>query len=195
MAEKLKTRSLLNLIVAFDSNYGIGNNGKLPWPRLATDMKHLHERTTSTCHPDKKNVVITGRKTWESIPVRARKRIYGEKCFNVVLSRGAPVDGADITSESLESAMTILSSHPHKDKFDSFWVLGGRIAYSQALSSPYPIKLYATVLSESFQCDAFFPVLNWSEWKEVYEPEVTTETIVEEGIHYQFKIYIRGMND
>ena len=191
MAEVSKTRNKLNLIVAYDNSYGIGNEGKIPWPRLATDMKHLHERTTSTTDPGKQNVIITGRKTFESIPVRARKKIFG-KCFKVVLSRGAPIDGADLTSDSLENAMTILHTHPDKDQFESFWVLGGRIAYSQALSSAYALKLYATLLNESFQCDTFFPILNWSEWKEVHEPEVATETIIEEGISYQFKIYIRN---
>ena len=192
MAEASKTRSLLNLIVAFDTNYGIGNDGKIPWPRLATDLKHFRERTTKATDSEKKNVIIAARKTWDSIPARTRRQLYGKKSFKVVLSRGPPVDGADITANSLENAMTILSSHPQKDQFDSFWVIGGNVAYSQALSSPYPIKLYVTFLKASFQCDAFFPKLNWSEWKEIYEPEVATETITEQGISYQFKIYIRN---
>ena len=42
MAEQFSPIVSLNLIVAFDSNYGIGLNGRLPWPRLDDmSMKHF----------------------------------------------------------------------------------------------------------------------------------------------------------
>ena len=52
-----------NLIVAVDENYGIGKTNSIPW-ELPGDLKYFKEITTSK--PG--NVVIMGRKTWESIP-------------------------------------------------------------------------------------------------------------------------------
>ena len=51
-------------------SFGIGNNGKIPW-KLTGDMVFFR-RTTSFCSKDKKNAVIMGRKTWQSLPNKSR---------------------------------------------------------------------------------------------------------------------------
>ena len=193
MAEK-SFPQVLNLIVAYESKFGIGNKNKLPWPRLATDMQHLKDRTTKTTDPNKRNVLIYGKKTWYCIPTPAREKIYGH-CFQVVFSRGGPVEGAELTCESLEAAMSVISSPEHKNQFESIWVMGGTFAYTQALTSSYPLKLYATVLGVSFECDTFFPQLTWSEWEETTHPDIPGDPITEKDISYQFKIYSRPGKD
>ena len=55
----------LNIIVAYMfPNRGIGNAGTIPW-HIPEDITHFKTLTT-----DKKyvNIVVMGRKTWESIP-------------------------------------------------------------------------------------------------------------------------------
>lgn len=59
--------------------------GSLPWS-LPGDMKYFRELTSRTADPAKQNVVIMGRKTWESIPAKFRP-LAGR--INVVLTRGA----------------------------------------------------------------------------------------------------------
>ena len=72
-----------SLIVAMDSQNGIGKNGQLPW-HLPADLKHFKEITCTVRDPKKQNVVLMGRKTWDSIPEKFRP-LPGR--INVVLTR------------------------------------------------------------------------------------------------------------
>jgi dihydrofolate reductase/thymidylate synthase len=74
----------LNLIVAhtFDKN-GIGKDGSMPWS-IPEDLEHFKELTTRSGDDGNNfNIVIMGRKTWESIPAKF-KPLRGR--YNVVLS-------------------------------------------------------------------------------------------------------------
>lgn len=96
----------LNLIVATALNRGIGFQGDIPWrlkyslcvipfPLLyllslliinynRKDLALFAKLTKSTNDPAKKNAVIMGRKTWESIPEKFRPL---PSRLNVILSR------------------------------------------------------------------------------------------------------------
>jgi Dihydrofolate reductase len=80
----------VTLIVAATKNNGIGQAGKLPW-RLPQEMQYFARVTTG--EPDgtgkKRNAVVMGRATWESIPRRFRP-LPGR--INFVLSRQAGYD-------------------------------------------------------------------------------------------------------
>lgn len=86
--------SNIGIVAALLPDMGIGFQGTLPW-RLAKEMKYFREVTSLTKEPGKKNAVIMGRKTWESIPIRFRPL---PNRINVVLSRS-------FTDELTESKM------------------------------------------------------------------------------------------
>jgi hypothetical protein len=74
--------SRLTLIVAATKTNGIGQEARLPW-HLPKEMSYFAKVTTNA--PEgKKNVVIMGRNTWESIPKKYRPL---QKRINLVVSR------------------------------------------------------------------------------------------------------------
>src|SRR5579885_2827290 len=73
----------VKIIMAVDQNNGIGKNNSLPW-NIKKDMKYYKEKTLTTNDSNMKNVVIMGRKTYESIPAKFRP-LTGR--INIVISR------------------------------------------------------------------------------------------------------------
>jgi dihydrofolate reductase/thymidylate synthase len=77
-----KYDGILNLVVAYSfPDQGIGNEGRLPW-NIPEDMEHFRDITIPK-EETQVNIIVMGRKTWESIPDRFKPL---EKRFNVVLS-------------------------------------------------------------------------------------------------------------
>ena len=71
------------IVAACKQTHGIGMGGQLPWS-LRGDMQFFKQLTRSTQDPLKRNAVVMGRKTWQSIPERFRPL---DDRLNVVLSR------------------------------------------------------------------------------------------------------------
>ena len=63
-------------VIAITPSYGIGKGGVVPWAyvnvHLPRDMQYFRESTTKTNDLNKVNVVVMGRKTWESVPLKNR---------------------------------------------------------------------------------------------------------------------------
>jgi dihydrofolate reductase len=74
----------ITLIVAATLSNGIGATGRLPW-RLSKEMAYFAKITSHVPeNVTKRNAVIMGRKTWESIPTKFRPL---KNRINVVVSR------------------------------------------------------------------------------------------------------------
>lgn len=140
---------MISLIVAMGKNNEIGLNNKMPW-HLPNDLQYFKQRTTG-------NIVIMGRKTYESIgnPLPNRK--------NIVLTRqnlNLPEDVEII--HSIGDIKRIASENKGKTIF----VIGGAEVYKQTM--PLADQLFITQINESFEADAFFPAFNRSEWNKVF---------------------------
>jgi dihydrofolate reductase/thymidylate synthase len=169
-----------SIIVAFDSHYGIGKNGQLAWT-LPMDLKHFKEVTTAVTIPLKKNAVIMGRKTWESLPQKFRP-LPGR--VNMVLSRSSDLNlpqGVGCSS-SLEGALNKLST----SDVENIFVIGGAQIYIDAIKHPMCQKLYVTHVKGDYACDAFFPPIS----KDFF-PISSSEQLQEGGISFQFSDYLR----
>lgn len=140
-----------SIIVAIDKNRGIGRNGDLAW-HLSSDMKYFKEITMKAA-AGKRNAVVMGRKTWESIPERFRPLLNR---LNVILTRNTEISFPDdcIQSCSLEEGLEKISV---RDDIDQIFVIGGASVYEQAIKLAECKQLYITMIQEEFDCDVFFP--------------------------------------
>ena len=87
----MNKRLKLKLIVAMCKNNGIGMNNKIPW-KISEDMVYFSKKTIgkyTSSDDDKKNAVIMGRNTWESLPKKYKPL---PNRLNVVLTRSRNVD-------------------------------------------------------------------------------------------------------
>ena len=144
-----------SIVAALDADLGIGKNGTMPW-YLPGDFKHFKELTLLTHAPSKKNAVIMGRKTWESIPEKFRP-LAGR--VNVVITRTSTISFPDgvIRVDSIDDALGALSEPPFGDAIESVFVIGGARVYTDALQHSLCRTLFLTHICGQFNCDAFFP--------------------------------------
>jgi len=170
-----------NIVVAIDKKHGIGKDGQLPW-HLPEDLKHFKDITSKSI--GESNVVIMGRKTWESIPERFRP-LPGR--INVVLTRNSDYmlpegalkfDGFTQALESLEEK---------KGQIGQVFVIGGQQVFGEALSLPECQKLYITHILEAFDCDTFF-----SPFKDKFQLTYSSEQMSSDVAKYYFAEYERS---
>ncbi|XP_066955476.1 dihydrofolate reductase isoform X1 [Macrobrachium rosenbergii] len=177
----------LNIIVAACENNGIGKNGELPW-KLREEMKYFSRITKTTSDPKKKNVVVMGRKTWESIPSKFRP-LPGR--LNVILSSQPKEYFGDtngsIICQSFEAALEEACSQD--DKLETIWVIGGSSLYEMALTSEKLHRVYVTRILATIACDTFLPPLDLEKFKLVNDPAVPQEPQEESGLKYRYEVY------
>ena len=135
-----------SIVVAADQANGIGQGGKLPW-RLPAEMAFF-KRLTTQAAPGRRNAVIMGRKTYESIAPRFRP--LSER-FNMVLSRDPSYrpQGAFVVS-SLAEALRELTQ---LETLDQLFCIGGGELYTTALAHPLCRRVYLTRVHADFDCD------------------------------------------
>lgn len=139
----------LKAIVAVDENNGIGKDGKL-LVKIRDDIRRFVELT-------KNNVVIMGRKTYESISYPLSQR------HNIVLTKDKRyrADGCTVVNGVRDAI-----AEAKKYECDAF-VIGGAEVYEQFL--PHCAELHLTVIHHSFTADSHFPELDVNEWKVISE--------------------------
>ncbi|MDX1905229.1 MAG: dihydrofolate reductase [Thermonemataceae bacterium] len=142
---------MMALIVAVAENNVIGSEGKIPW-HLAEDMNFFRKLTEH-------NVIIMGRKTFESLPRRLPNRIH------IIISRNRrfvpPYDDCYVVN-SLDAAIDFSRTFVGKNIF----IIGGGEIYQQALQKKAVEKIFLTKVQTEPKGDTFFPVVNPQDWQE-----------------------------
>ena len=133
----------MNLIVAVDKNWAIGNDNKL-LVSIPQDMKFFRETTTG-------KVVVMGRKTLESFPGGQPLK----KRTNIVLTRDKNYQIKDaIVVHTVDELLQELKKYDE----DEIYVIGGESIYRQML--PYCKVAHVTKINHAYEADTYFPNLD-----------------------------------
>ncbi|KAH9586705.1 Thymidylate synthase/dCMP hydroxymethylase domain [Trypanosoma melophagium] len=170
-----------SVVVAVDENGGIGDGKSIPW-NVPEDMKFFKDMTTKlrgkNVSPSlaKRNAVVMGRKTWESIPPKFRPL---KDRLNVVLSRTvtteqlledipdgelrqAAINDIIAVNGGLEQALQLLASPEYVSKIETVYCVGGGCVYAEGMRAPCVHVLqaiYRTIIHlRDLKCSVHFNI-------------------------------------
>ena len=153
------------MIAAIGKNRELGKDNKLLW-HIGEDFKRFKYLTSG-------NVVIVGRKTFESIGKPLPNRT------NIVITRNKSYhpDGV-VVCYSIEEAIEFVKKNPFTSGKEVF-IIGGAELYRQGII--FANKLYLTLINKEYpDADTFFP--DYSEFKKIsFEKECNKD-----GLFFKF---------
>jgi dihydrofolate reductase len=164
---------LLSAIVAVAENNAIGKDNQLPW-HLPEDLKFFKQKTTG-------KPVLMGRKTFDSLGKPLKNRL------NIVLSRHTdlPLPEGVLLMHDFESAIKKLEEQQTEEAF----IIGGGKVFEEAI--PHLDRLYITEVKTIVEgADAFFPHIDHSHWKLVWEDAHKADE--KHAYDYTFRQYERA---
>ncbi len=131
----------------------IGDGNKLLWEgKYPEDMKFFYNKTVW----GRKNVVIMGRNTWESLPSKfrpladrlniiiTRQKIKGETCFNSIEKALNFIEEENERREINDKERKI--KEKKGIKYEDIWFIGGSRIYKEALD--FADVIYLTIIPE-----------------------------------------------
>ena len=163
-------KNMIRAILAHDSQYGIGKDGDLPWPKNSEDLKWFKESTSGS-------TVVMGRNTWNSLPFKPLPNRH-----NVVVSRNTNLK-SDIIEvlrpDIYKSRMNVMSQH------EDVWIIGG----AQLLESSLDIidELWLNNVGGEYDCDVFLPYRKIESIFKVDQIEIRTFGVVSKLIKRTIK--------
>jgi dihydrofolate reductase len=156
---------IVNIIVAYCKNNGIGKDNMLLW-NIKEDMAKFKRLTTG----NKNNAIVMGRKTYESL-----NNVNGlANRDNLILSKSLHIDKINTTNiiktfESLQNLETFVKSK----NYDEVWIIGGEEIYKLFLTNHsnkntiFAInEIIITYLEKEFECNSYFP--NLEDYTKIY---------------------------
>lgn len=161
----------MNMIVAADANWGIGNKGNL-LVKIPEDMARFKKLTLG-------GTVIMGRKTFESLP--DKKPLQGR--HNIVLSRDSFYGKDDVGLTFVNSVNTLFNLYKNDS---SVFVIGGAEIYKSFIG--VVDKIYVTRIHKEFEADTFFPINLGAISGFMHKSSETKEY---NGLEYSFHEYTR----
>jgi dihydrofolate reductase len=151
------------LIVAMDSEGGIGKNNDLMW-HLPKDMKFFKDTTQG-------QIVVMGRKNYDSIPEKYRPL---PNRLNVVLTRNEHFNAPDcLVFHSLETCL----KHFEEETERIVFIIGGGEIYRMALESDMLDEMYITHVHHRYEAETFFPRFDEENWEShvIFEQEIDAQ--------------------
>ena len=168
---------MFKIISCINKKNAIGLSGKTLYT-IKNDMANFKSMTMN-------NVVIMGRKTFESIsngkPLENRINII--LTSNPDYSVNGEVDNVYIVY-SIKDVIELCDAF-FSDK--ELFVIGGEFVYKEFLDSGLVDEMRLTIVNDNADGDTFFPQFNTDEWQTYYKSmaQVSTNNKVEKSFYYQ----------
>ena len=154
---------IVNIIVAYCKNNGIGYNNTLPW-YIKSDLKKFKNLTSVN-----KSAVLMGKNTYFSIKKYNVNGLVNRD--NLILSTSLDIDN-NIDNNIVKSFNNIeeLELFIKNKHYDNLWIIGGEKIYNLFMNNYNntllkPHNLYITYIDKEFDCDSFFPKIDLSKYK------------------------------
>jgi len=145
---------LYSLILACTIEGGIGLENGIPWS-IKEDMELFKKITLERNCYVKKNAVIMGRKTWDSLPnppLKNRINIIITSNVNKIFTNGEDI----FAFNNLENALKYCENNVYVNKV---FVIGGRSIYNLCLYNEKYYKyidyIHLSIVKKKYKCDTF----------------------------------------
>ncbi|MDU1314717.1 dihydrofolate reductase [Clostridium septicum] len=157
---------MLSIIVAKANNGIIGGDNKLLW-HISEDLKRFKEITSG-------NIIIMGRKTFQSLPGILPNRKH------IVITRDTNFKVDSDMVEVYNNLNDVISNY--KNSENEAFIIGGGEIYKALL--PHSNKLYLTIINKDFEGDTKFPEINLNDWNIDFKSEEKIDS--KNGLKYTF---------
>ena len=171
---------MFKIIACINQKRALGKDGKLLYT-IKNDLLNFKRQTLG-------NVVIMGRKTFESIgcvPLADR--------INIIMT-----ENRDYCVDSSFGNVYIV--HSVADVFNlcetllcdkEFFVIGGSSIYKQFLDSGMVDEMFLTIVNDDSEGDTYFPDINMDEWYVYYKSMAQTSSYMNNDTSFYFEVLRR----
>lgn len=164
------------IIACINSRNALGKDGQLIW-RIKNDMANFKRSTIG-------NVVIMGRKTYESLP----NGLPLSDRVNIVLTRSDDFS-VDVGLDNVYIVHSIQDVIELCDAFFSdkeLFVIGGAEIYAEFLNLDLVDEMRLTIVKDDSDGDVYFPNFNEDEWYLYFKTlsQVTSKDNVDKTFYY-----------
>lgn len=200
----------IKLIVAHDSEMGIGRHQSIPW-FVPGDFRYFRRITSETRLPDRRNAVIMGHNTWLSLPEKYRPL---PNRLNIILTRTIGIREIESRAKTMVQKFdntkrlycrsNVLCYDTWIDclvdlqkcwktlNLETVWIIGGQQIYDYALSINLPDEIHVSVIDGRHDCDRFFCGVDPNIYEVVSQKKVESETnSAEEHEFFTLSVYRR----
>ena len=149
----------MKIIAAYDDNRCIGNNGTIPW-NIPEDLRYFKKKTVG-------NIVVMGRKTWQSLPVDmlperhnfVLTRTYKPRDTHWALNLSSSLHFVMDWKHLMGQLAWFGSSTEYMKKHRDVFIIGGWDIYKQALEQNLVDTMYITKVHGVHRGDVYFPLI------------------------------------
>lgn len=148
----------VSIILATTSSGGIGYDNDIPW-NFPDDLRNFKRITSFVKDKSKKNAIIMGRNTWESLPSKPL-----QNRINIILTNNIEYELEEkykknaIISYNIDEALMYCSA----DNVENIFIIGGEQIYKIFFNEYKHLidKIYLTIITSYYECNKFADIDN-----------------------------------